>query len=202
MTFDIFNGYCGVYKGLNCARDDDITGSRLGSLGAGTVAKILYNEGNTTYTSVTRYFDAVAKAVTNRMRFQYGSARPPENYTSGPSSEVLSVDFVQGTAWEAAKGTMITFRWSDTGTLVNRNMTREQVLQQESIPLRLSVQPKEEGREDRESKVREKGRAAWQGQWADAERSSSGGSKRFSIQDNTEETNGVNAITQEVCHRT
>jgi hypothetical protein len=41
---------------------------------------------------------------------------------------------------DAAKGTMVIFRW--TGTLHNRNMTREQALQQENVPLRPTVQAK------------------------------------------------------------
>ena len=49
---------------------------------------------------------------------------------------------------DAAKRTMTTFRWSETGTLSNRNLTREQALQAESIRLRTSVQPKAERRED------------------------------------------------------
>ncbi|KAG9198698.1 hypothetical protein G6514_009737, partial [Epicoccum nigrum] len=41
MTNSIFNGYCMTYKNFYCGVEGDSSGGRLGSLGAGTVAKIL-----------------------------------------------------------------------------------------------------------------------------------------------------------------
>ena len=73
--------------------------------------------------------------------YQSGSA---ENEAGGllhsKNTDTLLVETSQMT--DAAKGTMVVFRWSDDGNLRNRNMSREEALQQESIPLRSIVQTK------------------------------------------------------------
>jgi hypothetical protein len=110
MNDDIFNGYCDQYKLLTCSKNDNgYSNSYLGSIGVTAVLRPLAEqEGGSTHANITKYFDAVANAMTNRFRFQYGSATA-RNTSVGAHDPPL--DLVYGKVWESKVCVEMRVKW-------------------------------------------------------------------------------------------
>jgi hypothetical protein len=108
MVDEIFDGYCSTYKGVACTKSGQPTSGEMPSLGAAAVAQTLYNNGNLSYANITRYFDSVATAMTNRFRFQYGSALKRKGDLP---DQAEPLDMLHGTAWETKICVQMLAQW-------------------------------------------------------------------------------------------
>lgn len=105
---DIFSGECQSYKGVGCYRTteaESYNSGQLTSLGVETVLRKLI-EGNVSHSNTTRYFNSVADAMTNRFRFQYGSAVKRKD-----DGDIQPLDVVYGTAWETKTCVQMHVKW-------------------------------------------------------------------------------------------
>ncbi|RYN71668.1 hypothetical protein AA0117_g9326 [Alternaria alternata] len=96
MNGDIFDGYCDEFR--ICMKNEVSHGenydSYMSNVGVGSILRSLASN-ETTHKTVTKIFDSIANAMTNRFRFQYGSTAP-----AGTTAEPSVSDLVQGKAWE------------------------------------------------------------------------------------------------------
>jgi hypothetical protein len=96
MNGDIFDGYCDEFR--ICMKNEVSHGenydSYMSNVGVGSILRSLVSN-ETTHKTVTKIFDSIANAMTNRFRFQYGSTTP-----AGTTIESSVSDLVQGIAWE------------------------------------------------------------------------------------------------------
>jgi hypothetical protein len=97
MEDEIFDGRCSTYKGFACTKSGNPTPGQLPSLGAAAVATTLFNNGSASHANITRYFESVANAMTNRFRFQYGSAVKRKDDVFDLAEPL---DMLHGTAWK------------------------------------------------------------------------------------------------------
>ncbi|KAI4610619.1 hypothetical protein J4E83_008233 [Alternaria metachromatica] len=116
MNDDIFDGYCQSYKTFDCFKNCKNSEfcqlesqSNLAHIGVNAVLRpLVETEGSSTHANVTKLFDAVANAMTNRFRFQYGSATA-RDFSYGAHDPPL--DVVYGLAWETKACVEMRLKW-------------------------------------------------------------------------------------------
>ncbi|KAI4943576.1 hypothetical protein J4E91_009213 [Alternaria rosae] len=116
MNDDIFDGYCQSYKTLDCFKNCKTSDfcqlesqSNLAHIGVNAVLRPLGEHGgSSTHSNVTKLFDAVANAMTNRFRFQYGSATA-RDFSYGAHDPPL--DLVYGLVWESKVCVEMRMKW-------------------------------------------------------------------------------------------
>jgi hypothetical protein len=112
MNRDIFDGQCERYKIFDCTKNHDEhkgRGSDLDRIGVNAVLRpLVEHNGSSSHANITKYFDAVANAMTNRFRFQYGSATE-RNFSAG--ADVPPLDLVYGTVWESKVCVEMRVKW-------------------------------------------------------------------------------------------
>ncbi|KAK8848894.1 hypothetical protein PGQ11_015374 [Apiospora arundinis] len=114
LNNDLFNGHASIYRSLSFMKYTYGPTGQPGNfedVGVEGILRALYNNGDTSFSIVTGWFDAFSDAMTNRFRFQYGAAahNPSAPFNSdyasnetvvGSTLNKLVPGNVQGVAWQ------------------------------------------------------------------------------------------------------
>lgn len=103
---------CCCYSAHEATNSDDR--SQLSTIGMNTVTRTFYNNGNANYSNITRWFDEIAVAITNRFRTGYMSAASMSNNGTGLISIIQDPGFscdIQGLAWQTAGCVSMHWQW-------------------------------------------------------------------------------------------
>lgn len=101
---DLFSGSCSHGKtGPFCVKNELYAG-RLANMAINNVLQTLIS-GNMSFANTTNFFDSFANAMTNRFRFEFGSA------TYNETDPNLPLGVVQGVAWQESTCVQMQVEW-------------------------------------------------------------------------------------------
>lgn len=103
LAEEFFDGNCTFYKSVNCGG----TQRGLGGMGATTILNTLYNDGRPSFSRTADWFETFAKAMTNKLRSNYGSRYNNTDQVWG----TMPLDVIQGTEWRTTVCVEMRLQW-------------------------------------------------------------------------------------------